>query len=263
MNKSTLDKFSIYGLHNEFDVYLKFVDNTKIIVSENGQGKTTIISLLYGFMKKNRSIDNYNFKSLSIQVNGQDEVFYPKQILKILFSDDLLDAIEYVLSSYDMKLVKDYNEKAETKLTQPYIISLLIFFITYKSNNEKKWREDLYNFINILNFDSLRQDSVHMLVSLMTQMRRSVEENTYYYNKDNLQFSFDDLYSSVSKICSDIYFESSEIWDFNLFNRKIISLRQGVDELSEKEFIYLPTYQLTNLPTYQLTNLPTYQLTVL
>lgn len=49
MDKYILEEFSIHGLNDESDVTLKFIDNMKIVVSENGFGKTTIISLLYSF----------------------------------------------------------------------------------------------------------------------------------------------------------------------------------------------------------------------
>lgn len=49
MEHYALEEFAIHGLNYESDVSLKFTDNIKVIVSENGYGKTTIISLLYSF----------------------------------------------------------------------------------------------------------------------------------------------------------------------------------------------------------------------
>jgi predicted ATP-binding protein involved in virulence len=97
MQAHLLEKFSIYGLNDESDVHLKFIDNLKVIVSENGFGKTTIISLLYSFLKNDKKINKFNFKSLSIKLHGQEEVIYPKEIIKILFEDDFPSAFKFVV----------------------------------------------------------------------------------------------------------------------------------------------------------------------
>lgn len=49
MKTFTLTKFLIKNLNNEYDVFLEFKDNKKIIVSENGSGKTTILNIFHSF----------------------------------------------------------------------------------------------------------------------------------------------------------------------------------------------------------------------
>ena len=126
MQAHLLEKFSIYGLNDESDVHLKFIDNLKVIVSENGFGKTTIISLLYSFLKNDKKINKFNFKSLSIKLHGQEEVFYPKEIIKILFEDDFPSAFKFVVRHLDQKTLKNYNRRLDFQLSDQFVISLII-----------------------------------------------------------------------------------------------------------------------------------------
>lgn len=50
MAKSFIQNFSVEGLFGYKDVSIDFDDNVKIIVSENGAGKTTILSCLYDLL---------------------------------------------------------------------------------------------------------------------------------------------------------------------------------------------------------------------
>ncbi|WMT12719.1 AAA family ATPase [Serratia fonticola] len=247
MNQYTLDKFSIYGFNDEYDISLKTVDNIKIIVSENGQGKTTIINMLYSFLKKNRNIINYNFKSLGININGRDEINYPKQIIKILFKEDLLESLEYTLSDYDLSPIKNYNQRSSIKITQGAFISLIVFFISNTSSSNMNYKDEIKVFIKKINVNEIEEvtpSEVISLIGLINQIRKSVEDKPYFYNSDNIKFSFNELYDDISKICADIYKDSSDDWDFSLFTKKMQELRNEIDELSKKECIYLPTYRV-------------------
>lgn len=47
MTESFIKSFSIYGLFGQDDVHLYFDENTKILVGENGIGKTQVLNILY------------------------------------------------------------------------------------------------------------------------------------------------------------------------------------------------------------------------
>lgn len=75
--ESILKKFAIRGLYGERDVEILFSDNIKIVVAENGYGKTTVLNALYALLSGNIS----NLRKLDFEV------------VEITFSDGAIFAI--------------------------------------------------------------------------------------------------------------------------------------------------------------------------
>lgn len=242
MSSSTLEIFSINLLNNERNVNLKFTDNVKVIVSENGQGKTTIISMLYRFLKKNKDLHSYNFKSLGVKIKGQEELVYPREILKILFNNELFDAVNYSLESYKLNLIENINSNTQIKITMPFVISLIIFFAGNASNSEKKWRGDSNDFLKWVNVS--KSFDANAVLSLINHLRKFIDDNVFHYNEDDVIFSFEKLYDEICEVCNNLYLTQNNQWDFAVFINELHRLRNGVDDLNKKEFIYLPTYRL-------------------
>jgi len=74
--------FKIIGLHGYKDVMIDFESPVRIVIAENGAGKTTILSALHSFLtcqfSRLRSID---FEEMRCQFYGQDEeVVFKKKI---------------------------------------------------------------------------------------------------------------------------------------------------------------------------------------
>lgn len=77
MVKSFIQNFSIQGLFGYKNVSIDFEDNVKIIVSENGAGKTTILSCLYYLLVGDyESLLKVKFSAISIKFASRDERFY-------------------------------------------------------------------------------------------------------------------------------------------------------------------------------------------
>ncbi|NJO02979.1 MAG: ATP-binding protein [Bacteroidia bacterium] len=67
MKSGIIKSFSIRGLFGTSDVHVPFDENIKILVGENGLGKTQILNLIYytltgSFVK----LDEFNFEELSL-----------------------------------------------------------------------------------------------------------------------------------------------------------------------------------------------------
>jgi ABC-type lipoprotein export system ATPase subunit len=63
-----IKKFSIKGLHNRTNVELSIEENRLILIGNNGQGKTTIINLLYFVLSRQwRRLLKYEFQEIKLQ----------------------------------------------------------------------------------------------------------------------------------------------------------------------------------------------------
>jgi predicted ATPase len=75
-----ITKFTIKKLHGYKNVDIDFVDNTLILVGENGAGKTTVLNLFYYLLSGQWSaMVRYEFEELSITINSK--------VYKLRYSD--------------------------------------------------------------------------------------------------------------------------------------------------------------------------------
>lgn len=240
MHTEILEEFSINGLNEESNVHLKFVNNVKIIVSENGYGKTTIISLLYYFLNANKKIMNFNFKSLSVKLQGGEDNIYPKEIISVLFSDEFLDSFRLVSRRLDSKLANSYNKRYKTKLTNSQVISLVIYFMYGQRNSPKSESVELNSLLNELGGNG---DGI---APVLINIKKIVDDYSYFYSaeKNKIKIKFSDIYDGVKSICEQIYEQDDFSWNLIPFYEKLQDLLSVVERLSKKEFIYLPTFRL-------------------
>lgn len=96
-DKPIVKYFKIIGLHGYKDVMIDFESPVRIVIAENGAGKTTILSALHSFLtcqfSRLRSID---FEEMRCQFYGQDEevVFKKKNLVDLpSTSAEVLDEI--------------------------------------------------------------------------------------------------------------------------------------------------------------------------
>jgi len=86
MKTSNLKSFSIYGLFETQDVHIPFDEDIKILIGENGLGKTQILNMLYCILNRNiEKLIGYSFDSLEL-------VFYDNTafVIKKINIDDYL-----------------------------------------------------------------------------------------------------------------------------------------------------------------------------
>ncbi|ASF47462.1 AAA family ATPase [Methylovulum psychrotolerans] len=83
MNPSPIKSFSIYGLFGTSDVHIPFDENIKILVGENGLGKTQVLNLLYYTLTQNfLKLYDFHFDKLVLQFSKSDTVEIHKEDMK-------------------------------------------------------------------------------------------------------------------------------------------------------------------------------------
>lgn len=73
-----IESFSIFGLHDERDVTITFEQDKpyKILVAENGYGKTAILNAFYAVLANDiEKLRNINFKMIKIKLFGNDKEY--------------------------------------------------------------------------------------------------------------------------------------------------------------------------------------------
>ncbi len=132
MNTSNIKSFSVYGLFGtEENVIIPFNENIKILIGENGIGKTQILNIFYYTLTRNFfKLGEFNFDKLILE-------FRDKKSIKISKSsvDELIKEI------YENPIVKDFID--EVGYSQFEILKTR--FIQSKGNKRKLEMEFEYN----------------------------------------------------------------------------------------------------------------------
>jgi len=90
MRNSNLKSFSINGLFGDRNVKIPFKDDIKILIGENGLGKTTVLSMLYYTLtSKLFKLKDFDFVSLELAFTDGQTIFLEKE--KLLLSDEDMD----------------------------------------------------------------------------------------------------------------------------------------------------------------------------
>lgn len=79
-----IEYIKIYDLHGEKDVLLKFYDNVKIIIGDNGSGKTTVLSALYSILSQNfHKLNKLDFEKIELKFSSGDLIELDKLSLGV------------------------------------------------------------------------------------------------------------------------------------------------------------------------------------
>lgn len=77
-----LKSFNIYKLYGYRNIEIDFDHSIKILIGENGLGKTTVLNIIYYVLSKNFSkLNTFNFESIEIIFDSKNKVIIEKEIL--------------------------------------------------------------------------------------------------------------------------------------------------------------------------------------
>ena len=120
-----LKSFTIRRLNNEYDVRIPFVDNRLVLVGDNGQGKSTIVNLLYLFLTRQwKRMITYSFESLELRINTSDLLLTRAELLGFLELEDEAYARKHLSSRSAFifrRLLIEQGPQAIERLSDPNI----------------------------------------------------------------------------------------------------------------------------------------------
>jgi predicted ATPase len=123
MNTSNIKSFSVYGLFGTDDIHIPFDENIKILVGENGIGKTQVLNLFYYTLTRNFfRLDEFSFDQLILEFNDRNPIKIDKASVN-----------ELTKGIYDNPIVKEFiNEVGYSQFEM-----LRTRFIQSKGNRKK------------------------------------------------------------------------------------------------------------------------------
>ncbi|MEG4839218.1 AAA family ATPase [Microcoleus sp. B9-D4] len=164
MNTSNIKSFSVQGIFGTDDVHIPFDENTKILVGENGLGKTQVLNLFYYTLKRNFfRLGEFSFDKLILEFSQGN----PIEIYK-----DKVD--ELIQELYDYPVLRDFIEQ----FGYPQLEMLRNKFLQQSKGNRRKSRyEELED-----NF-KYRKFPIHLISRAFEKLEMNKD------NKSNLHFS--------------------------------------------------------------------------
>jgi predicted ATP-dependent endonuclease of OLD family len=130
MNTSNIKSFSVYGLFGTDDIHIPFDENIKILVGENGIGKTQVLNLFYYTLTRNFfRLDEFSFDQLILEFDDRNPIKIDKasvnELTKGIYDNPIVKEFinEYGYSEFEMlrTRVKGNRKKLEMELEyNPY-----------------------------------------------------------------------------------------------------------------------------------------------
>jgi predicted ATP-dependent endonuclease of OLD family len=88
VKSNKIKSFSVYGLFGTDDVHIPFNDDVKILIGENGLGKTHILNIFYYTLTKNfYRLQEFSFKKLVLEFYDLNIIEISKETISMFYKD--------------------------------------------------------------------------------------------------------------------------------------------------------------------------------
>ncbi|WP_151828748.1 AAA family ATPase, partial [Acinetobacter radioresistens] len=99
-----LEKFLITKLNGDQNIEICFDENKKVVIAENGSGKTTIMNILYYALKNDvNGLKKYDYEKCILKFSGKNEIIFEKNKLEKINNSQNLNKI--FKESRDIELI--------------------------------------------------------------------------------------------------------------------------------------------------------------
>ncbi|MFX4232759.1 AAA family ATPase [Aliarcobacter butzleri] len=186
-----IEEFVIKELYGNQNVSINFKNNIKIVIGENGSGKTTILNILYYILtKKYSKLLDINFNSISIKFSNNEEFLINKYHLLqfINYSKDVKNDIIFKNEIINEDLKYEYVEKLHKFLNDNYT-AYIDFFLFDEIQKNEQFDGFVNNFI-FEKFVNLKEEEKKISKEKINEIDTSITNNhprtkikkEYFYN---------------------------------------------------------------------------------
>lgn len=248
---------SIHGLHGERDVTLNFEGNIKIIIGDNGSGKTTVLSALYAILSQNfHKLSKIDFECIEVLFSSGDNIVIKKDSLgigkyiellehsaleglnNIVSPDELLELLRTIrkvtyLKAQHITSFRNLARKSRWSTREAYDRLIYVARRIFNDENETDISDEIKEIIN-------RNVSGNLLY-LPTYRRVEEGLNTLGYLEDDfssadqlIQFGMNDVKARFRKIKNEL--KDSAVKLYTNLNGKMLTQLASDYKASEHEF---------------------------
>lgn len=241
MQKTRITRFKISKLFGYQDVDIDFSDRYKILIGENGIGKTTILNALYFLLdKKFKKLNNLKFENIELHFGNRSKISFSKkdlnfyvegrkreqetqfyQILRDKIDKEQVEKFKKIIFNTSLKdldkriAIAEELHKINVKINAPtkYIFDNVLKYIEeFEAINFQKVVEVLETNISskILYFPTYRRIESH-IESL--KINRNINQTNYLWEEeeitnsnfdDNLKFGMEDVQQRIDYLTEEI-----------------------------------------------------------
>lgn len=232
---SKIKSFSINGLFGTSNVHIKFDENIKILVGENGLGKTQALNLFYYMLTKDFfRLNEYKFDKLTLTFSNNKSIEITKQSITELVEETfkhplIKDIIEDIgFAQFEMLRNRFAQNKGNwEKMEEQFILSnpklrhkypiirkTLIFemerqrqlsFFDLKFDEFKKEITNEIRGIDIIYFPTFRrvEEDLHNLGYGENDLNFNQENTLIQFGMGDVQKKFDEIESTIDKLLKE------------------------------------------------------------
>ena len=183
--KSNIQSFSIYGLFDKYDVSIPFESDIKILVGENGLGKTTILDMFNLFLTNPKALSNYPFHEIEMSFTDRtakklkkNGVRNAKPVISQAISVNHYPTYRRIEKSRDFLELEKSTEKQLRSFVKENGLSPIVFNKLKMFLNHAKFKTIAYSLEDVTErFKSYKVSIDRMSVSFYEQFRDELLQN--------------------------------------------------------------------------------------
>lgn len=225
MSSNNIKSFSVYGLFGTYDVNIQFLENVKILIGENGLGKTQVLNLFYYTLTKDFfRLNEFNFKKLELKFTNEKTIEITKEsvteLVQEIYKDPLVKDLIEDIGFGQFEMLR--NKFAHSKGNWSKFEEQLIF-----SNNKLRNRYPTHRIMRV--FEELEMGKSRASNSILEKCKKDIDveigkveimyfptfrrveedlhnlgynENELHLNQENtlIQFGMDDVQKRFNQI---------------------------------------------------------------
>jgi predicted ATP-binding protein involved in virulence len=250
MRKSKIKLFKVHKLFGDRDISIPFDNDVKIVIGENGLGKTTVLNILYYTLtNKLYKLNDFDFESIEIKFSSNKKFILPKSKLIDIDEDlrapaQLVEEISRNLNSNQILAISKLFEKGTPKV---HIIEQVRFGYDFNSNLWRRYPTSyLYNALKIICGYGETDEQVKKAKDLINQ--ELINTEILYFptfrriEEDLLNLGFDEEKISIGE-------KDTRLIQFGMrdVTQKLNEIKKDINQLSSKGLSQISSEILSQL----------------
>ena len=201
-NKSGLKSIKIEGLFGKYDYSLDFRNDIAIWISENGVGKTTILTIIVAILTGDaRTLYDINFKKISVNISNKNYIIDKQKPTSSFKDKDNIEYINrhmmYLLEDLERYLPRNFslkirNEIIHKRYIDPSMLDEIIYRLPYDERFNNDRLEQIIHKIKDLQYSDL-YDEIYRIKD------RLREEIVFYPTYRRVEVGFERVFSTNPK----------------------------------------------------------------